>query len=119
MAMRDTVFMAPFMAPCCDPREYDTEFDAALAHRLARRYRRRGLDAAARRIVDVLTDRGVEGATVLEIGGGVGDIQIELLKRGAARTVNVELSAGYEADAAQLLGEAGLTERVARRVLVT
>jgi hypothetical protein len=89
LAVGDTVFVAS----CCDPREYDTEFDAAFAHRLAGRYRRRGLDAAAHRIVDVLTDRGVEGTTVLEIGGGIGDIQIELLKRGAARTVTVELSA--------------------------
>jgi 16S rRNA A1518/A1519 N6-dimethyltransferase RsmA/KsgA/DIM1 with predicted DNA glycosylase/AP lyase activity len=36
-------------------------------------------DATARRIVEALTDRGVDGATVLEIGDGIGEIQIELL----------------------------------------
>ena len=68
-------------------------------------------------MVAALTDRGVDGATVLEIGGGIGAIQIELLKRGAARTVNVELSSAYEADAAELLRAAGLTERADRRVV--
>jgi hypothetical protein len=104
------------MASCCDPLEYDRAFNAAFAHRLAKRYRRKGLDPTARRIVDALTDRGVDGATVLEIGGGIGDIQIELLRQGAAHSVNVELSSAYESDAAELLRAAGLTERADRRV---
>ena len=65
-------------------------------------------------MVEALTDRGVDGATVLEIGGGIGDIQIELLKHGAARTVNVELSSAYEADAAELVRAAGLADRAHR-----
>jgi hypothetical protein len=111
--MRNTAFMAS----CCDPGGYNTAFNAAFAHRLAKRYRQKGLDRAARRIVEVLTDRGVAGATVLEVGGGIGDIQIELLKRGAAHTVNVELSAAYESDAVELLRAAGLTQRADRWIL--
>ena len=53
-------------------------------------------------MVEFLQERGIEGATVLEIGGGIGEIQIELLKRGAARTVNLELSPAYEEEAATL-----------------
>jgi 16S rRNA A1518/A1519 N6-dimethyltransferase RsmA/KsgA/DIM1 with predicted DNA glycosylase/AP lyase activity len=45
------------------------------------RYRKKGLDEAARRMVEFVELRGIEDATVLEIGGGVGEIQIELLKR--------------------------------------
>ena len=59
------------MASCCDPGGFDTEFNAAFARRLAKRYRRKGVDPTARRIVEALTDRGVDGATVLEIGGGM------------------------------------------------
>jgi cyclopropane fatty-acyl-phospholipid synthase-like methyltransferase len=44
-------------------------------------------------MVEFVELRGIEDATVLEIGGGVGEIQIELLKRRAARAVNLELSA--------------------------
>ena len=67
-------------------------------------------------MVDFLQRRGIEGATILEVGGGIGDIQIELLKHGAVRTTNLELSAAYEQEALELLREAGLEERVERRL---
>jgi 16S rRNA G966 N2-methylase RsmD len=67
-------------------------------------------------MVEFLEQRGIEGATVLEIGGGVGEIQIELLKRGAARTVNLELSPAYDGEAKRLLAEAGLEGRAERRL---
>jgi 16S rRNA G966 N2-methylase RsmD len=68
-------------------------------------------------MVDLLAETGVEGATVLEIGGGVGEIELELLERGAASATCLELSAAYDADAQQLLAEKGLTGRVQRRLL--
>lgn len=67
-------------------------------------------------MVGFLETRGIEGATVLEIGGGVGEIQIQLLKRGAARGVNLELSPGYAEEATRLLREAGLEERAEQRL---
>ncbi len=90
-------------------------FDDRFARRRAARYRKKGLDRTARRMVDVLVEGGVAGATVLEIGGGVGEIQLELLKRGAATATNLELSPAYEAEAAALIDEAGCTGRVHRR----
>jgi magnesium-protoporphyrin O-methyltransferase len=87
-----------------------------MAHRAAERYRRRGLDKTARRLITLLEQEGIKEASVLEIGGGVGEIQIELLKLGAARTLNLELSAGYESEAMQLLREAGVDERADRRI---
>src|SRR5829696_1731894 len=68
-------------------------------------------------MVDLLAERGVQGSTVLEIGGGVGEIQLELLRRGAASTTNLELSPGYETVAAELIDEAGVAGRVHRRLL--
>jgi len=83
---------------------------------MATRYRKRGLDKAAQRMVEFLEERGIEGATVLEVGGGIGEIQIELLRRGAGRSVNLELSQAYDEDAAILLREAGLEEKAERRL---
>jgi magnesium-protoporphyrin O-methyltransferase len=60
---------------------------------------------------------GIAGATVLEVGGGVGSLQLELLKAGAARATNVELSPAYETEAGALAREAELGARVERRVL--
>jgi magnesium-protoporphyrin O-methyltransferase len=104
------------MAGCCDPRGCDQFFSAGFARRVAKRYRKRGLDRTARRMLEFLQSRGLEGATVLEVGGGVGEIQLELLKRGAERTVNLELSPGYEQEAERLAREAGVDRRVDRRL---
>jgi hypothetical protein len=69
-------------------------FDVRFAKRMAARYRKKGLDKTARRMVELLAERGVQGATVLEIGGGVREIQLELLRLGAASATNLELSPG-------------------------
>jgi magnesium-protoporphyrin O-methyltransferase len=52
------------------------------------------------------------GETVLEIGGGIGEIELELLRAGAERATNVELSAAYEHEGRALLEEAGLGGRL-------
>ena len=104
------------MSDCCTPRGYRLVFSERSARADARRYRRGGLDGTSRRIFDVLRAEGVEGATVLEIGGGVGALQIELLKAGAASAVSVELTPTYEAVATELLEENGLAGRVERRL---
>ena len=101
---------------CCDPRGCDQFFNRGFARRVARRYRKRGLDRTARRMVSFLERKGVDGASVLEVGGGVGEIQIELLKRGAERTLNLELSPAYEGEAKQLLRETGFEARGERRL---
>jgi 2-polyprenyl-3-methyl-5-hydroxy-6-metoxy-1,4-benzoquinol methylase len=101
---------------CCNPRGCDQFFSPRFARRMAKRYRKRGLDKTARRMVEFIQQRGIEGATVLEVGGGVGEIQIELLKQGAAHAVNLELSPAYDEEAAKLLNEAGLKDKAERRL---
>ncbi len=102
---------------CCSGKGCDEFFDDRAAQRDARRYRRKGLDGNARRIVELVQRRGVEGKTVLEVGGGIGAIQLELLLAGAVRAVNVELSPAYDRYAADLLQAGGLEDRVDRRLL--
>jgi magnesium-protoporphyrin O-methyltransferase len=104
------------VAGCCNSRGCDWFFSDRFARRVAKRYRRRGLDTPSRQIVEFLERRGVRGATVLEIGGGVGEIQLELLRRGAARTINLELSPAYDTQAFELAREAGVEDRVDRRL---
>lgn len=92
----------------------DEFFSERVARRDAARYSRTGIDANARRVVDFVRGPGIEGRTVLEVGGGVGSIQLELLQAGAARAENVELSPAYEPYANELLEAAGLEGRVER-----
>src|SRR5438270_11575675 len=104
------------MAAGCTPAGYRKVFGEKTAKRDLRKYRRRGLDRAAGRMAGFLTASGVDGDSVREVGGGIGAIQLELLKAGAARTTNVELSPEYEPLAAELLQEAGVEDRVERRL---
>jgi hypothetical protein len=100
---------------CCSRDAYDATFGDRFARRLARRYRRRGLDRTRRRVVDFLSLHGIDDATVLEIGGGIGDVHVELLRRGARVATNLEISTSYETQAALLLEDSGLADRVTRR----
>ena len=105
------------MAGCCSRQGYDEFFTEKLARRDAQSYRRRGLDANARRIVGFAARHGVQGATVLDVGGGNGTLGLELLKAGAERVITTELSSSYDETAADLAREAGVEDRVERRVL--
>lgn len=102
---------------CCSAKGCDEFFTERVARRDAARYRRSGIDGNARRVVDFAREHGIEGSTVLEVGGGVGAIQLELLRAGAAHAENVELSPAYEPFAGELLQEAGLEGRVERHLL--
>jgi 2-polyprenyl-3-methyl-5-hydroxy-6-metoxy-1,4-benzoquinol methylase len=103
------------MSDCCDRPGYESTFNDRFARRVARRYERRGLNRTQSRIVEFLVGRGIEGASVLEIGGGVGDLHVELLRRGAASVTNLEISHSYEDEAAKLLEQSGMSGRVTRR----
>jgi hypothetical protein len=99
---------------CCRPEGYNRMFSARQAKLDASRYRKRGLGGTSRELVELAGD--VSGESVLEVGGGVGAIELELLAAGAESATNVELSTEYEEEAEKLLAERGLTGRVERRV---
>jgi SAM-dependent methyltransferase len=104
------------MAGCCPSRDYHRFFNQRFARRLANRYRKRGLDKTSQTMVGFLRELGIQGASVLEIGGGVGELEIELLKAGAARAQNLELSPAYEQPARTLAGQAGVQGRLDWRI---
>jgi 2-polyprenyl-3-methyl-5-hydroxy-6-metoxy-1,4-benzoquinol methylase len=69
-----------------------------------RRYRKKGPRPWTRMLIAALAAEGVEGATLLDIGGGIGVIHHELLAAGADRAVSVEASSAY-LDAARAEGD--------------
>lgn len=104
------------MGGCCRPSDYDKIFDEKRARAKARAYARKGLTGDARRIVELVRRSQAPGFSVLEVGGGVGEIGLELLRYGAARVVNIELATQYETVASELIQERGLADRVERRL---
>jgi len=104
------------LSSCCRPESYGAFFTRRGAERALRRYRRRGLDELSTKIAKVVKERGVAGSTVLEVGGGIGALDVELIQAGAERAMNVELSPEYEDAAVALASERGVQHRIERRV---
>lgn len=106
----------PTVSSCCDPTPYRRFFNHKEAQRNVRSYRRKGLDPMAASMVSYLLSEDLEGAGLLEVGGGIGAAQIELLKGGLGGAVNVELSSAYEEAAKELAEAEGLADRLTRHL---
>jgi magnesium-protoporphyrin O-methyltransferase len=101
---------------CCTPTGYRTIFGAKTAARDARRYRRKGLTGSSKWLLNALTSDGVTERSLLEVGGGIGGLQIELLKAGASHAANVEIIDSYETTARTLITEHNLAKRIDRHI---
>ena len=101
---------------CCTPTGYRTIFGAKTVERDVRRYRRKGVTGSAHWLLHALTGDGVNEASVLEVGGGIGSLQLELLNAGADHAANVEIIDSYETTACSLITEHGLEGRVERYI---
>lgn len=96
---------------CCAGESLDI-FGEKSARRALQRYLRKGLGGSdAPQIADWAGERGLDGATVMEVGGGIGQIQAELVRRGAAHGTVVEVVAGYEDAARELAAATGIADR--------
>jgi len=93
----------------------EKEFDRALAARDLRKYRKRGPARTTRMLIDALKAEGVEGLALLDIGGGVGAVQHELVKAGVRAATGVDASPAYLLAAEDEAGRQGYTDRVRYR----
>jgi Methyltransferase domain len=87
-----------------------------MARRSLDQYRKKGHGALEQRMVAAASEGGLAAARVLEIGGGIGTIQSELLEAGAERGEVVEIVDAWEPFARELAREKGLDERTSFRV---
>ncbi len=101
---------------CCTPTGYRTIFGTKTVQRDARRYRRKGLTGSARWLLNALTEDGVNERSVIEVGGGIGGLQIALLEAGASHATNVEIIDNYEDTAQSFISEHGFDDRVERHI---
>ena len=99
------------MPGCCRSAVCEEMFKPGKARATFRRYRRKGLDNLERNMVSVASAQSLAGARVLEIGGGIGAIQAELLIAGASSGEIVELVSAYEPYARQLAHDKGIEDR--------
>jgi magnesium-protoporphyrin O-methyltransferase len=70
-------------------------YDETRAASDLRKYRQKGPIPSTQELIEALKAEGVEGATLLDIGGGIGAIQHELLDAGVTHATSVDASAPY------------------------
>ncbi len=94
---------------CCG---LESLFDKKTAAKDLKEYRQKGPEKSTRLLIEALKAEGVAGATLLDIGGGIGAIQHELLQAGASRAIDVDASAAYIETARQEAERQGHADRV-------
>jgi magnesium-protoporphyrin O-methyltransferase len=93
-------------------RDFGDFYGAGKAAADLRRYRKTGPIPSTRMLIDALTTEGVDGATLIDIGGGIGAVQHELLAAGAAHVTSVDASEAYIQTAREESERRGLRGRV-------
>lgn len=101
--------------PQCCGQDFERVFDAREAERDLRSWQEEGLPNSTAELIDALRGAGVEGASLLDIGAGVGMVHVELLAAGAASATDVDASSAYLAAAQLEADRRGFADRVAYR----
>lgn len=97
---------------CAQCRGIEDMFGDRMARRQLRQYRRKGPGRATRLLLDAISDPSVAGGTFIDIGGGVGAIQHELMARGAAGGTSADASPAYLAAARSEAEARGYADRM-------
>jgi magnesium-protoporphyrin O-methyltransferase len=83
------------MKYCQQCQGIEKVFDQQMADDELRDYHRNGPEKTTQVLLNVLKEAGVTGKSLLDIGGGVGTIQHELVKAGVEQVTNVDASTAY------------------------
>ncbi len=97
---------------CCQCEGIEREFNAEGVESEIDEYRTEGPTQTTQFLIDALTDQGVEGLTLLDIGGGVGAIQHAMLSAGASAATAVEASTAFARASEDQARELGWSEQI-------
>jgi hypothetical protein len=87
-------------------------FDSETAQRDLKNYRSQGPGKTTRLLIDAIKRNEIKGLTLLDVGGGVGAIENELLNAGVTHATDVEASPAYLQVAKQEAARQGHSERI-------
>jgi magnesium-protoporphyrin O-methyltransferase len=94
---------------CAFGNTADQHFDAKKVAKELAQYRRKGPGPTTRGLRDGLLSAGLREGTLLDIGGGLGILSLELLDAGFSRAVVVDASSAYLAAASEEAIRRGLS----------
>jgi magnesium-protoporphyrin O-methyltransferase len=96
----------------CQCQGIEIEFNQREAAQKLADYRKRGPAGTTRLLIEALQTLGVKDRRLLDVGGGIGVIQLELLKAGARSAVSVDASTAYIRAAREEARRQGLDDRI-------
>jgi magnesium-protoporphyrin O-methyltransferase len=97
---------------CCQCQGIEELFSREYVTNELSRYRAKGPDNTTRILTEAIKAEDIAGLTLLDIGGGLGAIQHELLAAGVDHATNVEASTAYITAAKTETQRRGQAERV-------
>jgi O-methyltransferase len=96
----------------CQCQGIEAQFNSREAAKKLADYHKNGPARTTRILIAALKEMGVEGTTLLDIGGGIGAIEMELLKAGARSAISVEASTAFIEAAQQEARRQGQQDRI-------
>jgi SAM-dependent methyltransferase len=97
---------------CCANGCFESTFNERHAIKQLRRYNRRGPNATTRMLLDALRGAGIQAASVLDVGAGIGIVHHELLANGARSATHVDAALPHMRVAREEAARRGHAERV-------
>jgi len=80
---------------CCQCQGIENMFDKKAARRALKRYLKKGPSKTTEMLLKAIHKTEVKGLDFLDIGGGIGAIQYDLIKAGASSGTSIEASPAY------------------------
>lgn len=96
----------------CQCQGIEDVFGQQYVTRELQRYRLKGAAKTTRMLTAAIKARGVDGLTLLDIGGGVGAVQHDLLEAGVQAATSVDASTAYVGAARAEAERRGFADRV-------
>ncbi|HEX7071542.1 MAG TPA: methyltransferase domain-containing protein [Rhodothermales bacterium] len=90
----------------------ESEFNEKRARKDVQRLREKGPSRTTRMLLDAIRSIGVKGASLIDIGGGVGAIQLALIDAGVNKVTSVDASRAFLSAARDVARERGVRARV-------
>jgi hypothetical protein len=97
---------------CCQCQGIKARFDDKYVAKRVKKYRKEGPKKTAWQLIEALQAEGIAAMTLLDIGGGIGDLQHELIRAGVAYAIDSEASAAYVEACCQEAERLGHADRI-------
>jgi 2-polyprenyl-3-methyl-5-hydroxy-6-metoxy-1,4-benzoquinol methylase len=97
---------------CCQCQGIESSFDQKYVAKKLKEYRKKGPKDTTWQLIEALQAEGVAGMTLLDIGGGVGDIQHEMIRAGVSQVINCDAASAYQNACRQEAERLGHAERI-------